>query len=31
MIDLSLKFGKIKADIILVNLSEKIVDKTTLL
>ena len=31
MIDGSLKFGKIKADIILVNWSEKIVDKTTLL
>ena len=29
MIDLCSKFGKIKADIIVVNLSEKIVDKDT--
>ena len=31
MVDWSLKFGQIKADIILVNWSEKIVDKNTLL
>ena len=30
VIDLSLKFGKIKADIIVVNWSEKIVDKNTM-
>ena len=31
MVDLSLKLGKIKADIIVVNWSEKLVDKNTML